>query len=133
MDEQERLACASYTHARRHPMVLGRIAGWTPPFQLTISQIAVLIISFLGLMWSWGLWARWLPGGLATMVVLAVPSSAAWAARRARVEGRSLPRAAVGFAQILSGPRQGVVGGRPFRATRTRWCGCRVLVEDPEQ
>jgi hypothetical protein len=129
-DDDQRLSCATYTHARRHPMVLGRIAGWTPPFQLTISQIGVLLASFLGLVWTWDLWARWLPGGMATAVVLGVPSAAAWAARRARVEGRSLPRAAVGFAQLLSTPRDGVAGGRPFRPTRTCWSGWRVVVED---
>src|SRR5688572_19420529 len=93
-DDASPITCATYTHARRHPMVLGRIAGWTPPFQLTISQLAVLLVMFLVLVWTWHLWGPLVPGSSGVLVVVGVPSGAAWAARRARVEGRSLPRAA---------------------------------------
>lgn len=117
------LLCASYTHARRHPMVLGRIAGWAPPFQLTITQLAVLLATFLGLVWSWDLWAPLLPGAAGIMTVLGVPSAAAWAVRRVRVEGRSLARAAVGFVQLAARPRDGLLRGRPNRPDRTRTGG----------
>lgn len=116
------VACASYTHARRHSMVLGRIAGWTPPFQLSVAQICVLLASFLCLTWTWRFWAPVLPDTVATLVVLGVPTGLAWAARRVRVEGRSLGRAALGVVTLWSMPTTGVVGGRPARRPRpARW------------
>lgn len=119
-DEAEPIACATYTHARRHPMVLGRIAGWTPPFQLTISQLAVLLVTFFGLVWTWDLWSPLAPGSAGMLVVLGVPSGAAWTARRARLEGRSLPRAALGWAQLLATPTRGSLHGKPVRPARPR-------------
>jgi len=112
------IVCATYTHARRHPMVLGRIAGWTPPFQLTVAQIAVLLSTFLALVWSWDLWAPLVPDTLAMLSVAALPTALAWAVRRVRVEGRSLPRAALGWLQLLARPRGGTVRGKPHRPPR---------------
>ena len=129
MPEDSFVRCASYTHARRHPMVLGRIAGWAPPFQLTITQVLVVLVSFVGLTWSWGLWAPLLPTTLSFLVAAGVPVAAAWAVRHVRVEGRSIARTALGYAALLAAPRTGRVGGRPCRSsrpTRTRaalWVG----------
>lgn len=127
-DDVSPITCATYTHARRHPMVLGRIAGWTPPFQLTISQLAVLLVTFLVLVWSWDLWDSLVPGSAGMLVVLGVPAGAAWAARRARVEGRSLPRAAVGFVQLAVSPARGTLHGRPVRSYRPRPVAMRAHV-----
>jgi hypothetical protein len=124
----EGVRCASYTHARRHPMVLGRIAGWTPPFQLTVTQIAVLLGSFFGLVWTWELWAGLLPSGAATAVALGVPTGATWAVRRVRVEGRSLPRALLGWLQLAVTPTAGTVAGRPARAGGRRTAGGRIYL-----
>lgn len=119
----EGIACASYTHARRHPMVLGRIAGWAPPFQLSVVQIVVLLVSFVVLTWTWRFWAPLLPGPLSTMAAMGGPAALAWAARRVRVEGRSLARAARGWLMLWSTPTTGQVGGRPHRRARpARWC-----------
>jgi hypothetical protein len=107
--------CASYTHARRHPMVLGRIAGWTPPFQLSLVQIGVLLVSFLVLVKTWWLWAEPLPSSLALIVGAGVPLGLAWAVRRVRIEGRSLPRAAVGWVTLWCTPHRGMLRGRPYR------------------
>ncbi|MBW3643612.1 MAG: hypothetical protein KY447_11940 [Actinobacteria bacterium] len=115
---QELIACASYTHARRHPMVLGRIAGWTPPFQLTITQIVVLLATFAVLTWSWSAWAQRLPGTVSLMVTTGLPMALAWAVRRVRVEGRSLPRAALGYVLVWCAPTAGTAGGRPYRPAR---------------
>ena len=46
-DDDQSIQCATYTHARRHPMVLGSIGGWSPPFQLTMTQLGVLLASVL--------------------------------------------------------------------------------------
>lgn len=127
-DDAAPITCATYTHARRHPMVLGRIAGWTPPFQLTISQLVVLLVTFLVLVWTWDLWGPLVPGSAGMLIVLGVPSAAAWAARRARVEGRSLPRAAVGFVQLALGPTRGTLHGKPVRPHRSRPVAMRAHV-----
>lgn len=122
MDEAEDVGilCASYTHARRHPMVLGRIAGWAPPFQLSVSQLAVLVCSFLSLMWSRPAWTIVVPPGLSGVVLLGGPIGLAWAIRRVRVEGRSLPRAALGWLTLWSQPSGGTVGGRVVREVPVR-------------
>ena len=99
-------------------MVLGRIAGWAPPFQLTITQVVVVLATFVLLTWSWQLWAPLLPSTLSFMVATGGPMAAAWAVRHVRVEGRSLARAALGCATLLSTPHAGQVGGRPYRVAR---------------
>lgn len=118
MLERPALACASYTHARRHPLVLGRIGGWAPPFQLSITQLVVLLGGFAALVRTWSAWASLLPDTIATMVSLGAPSAAAWALRRVRIEGRSLPRGLLGYVLAWSAPANGVVAGRPFRPGR---------------
>jgi hypothetical protein len=107
--------CATYTHARRHPMVLGRIAGWTPPFQLSLTQVGVLLVSFFFMVKTWALWAVPLPSSLALIVGAGVPIGLTWAVRRVRLEGRSLPRAAVGWVSLWCAPHKGALRGRPYR------------------
>lgn len=129
-DAADLVRCASYTHARRHPMVLGQIAGWTPPFQLTVTQIVVLLGTFVALTWSWSLWARFLPSTLALLVAAGVPAGAAWAVRRVRIEGRSLARAALGYLGLWCAPKGGVAAGRPQRPQRgAHTVGQRVWVQ----
>lgn len=110
--------CATYTHARRHPMVLGRIAGWTPPFQLSLTQIGVLLVSFYVMVKTWQWWAPALPSSLALIIGIGVPVGLTWAVRRVRVEGRSLPRAALGWVSLWSVPPKGQLRGRPHREHR---------------
>lgn len=117
-EEVEQITCATYTHARRHPMVLGQIAGWTPPFQLTLPQVGVLIVGYWIMFQTWGIWARFLPGGVALFLALTIPATFAWAARRARVEGRSLVRTAGGWLSLLMVPRTGRAGNRTYREGR---------------
>jgi hypothetical protein len=116
-DEQQ-IVCATYTHARRHPMVLGQIGGWTPPFQLSLTQIAVLLVALFVEVQTWRWWGAHLPRILAVILAAGVPALLAWAARRARFEGRSLPRAALGWLMFLSRPRHGQVAGRTYRPAR---------------
>lgn len=116
-EEVERVVCASYTHARRHPMVLGRIAGWTPPFQVSVTQLGVLVGSFLTLHWLRPLWGAVVPGGSA-LVLLGLPCLLTWMVRRVRLEGRSLPRAGMGWVQLWSTPTTGKAGGQPVREAR---------------
>lgn len=117
LDDDE-ILCATYTHARRHPMVLGNIGGWTPPFQLTLVQIGVLLASYFVEVRTWHLWGAHLPRALAVVIAAGLPCVLAWAVRRTRLEGRSLPRVALGVLKYLSAPRGGVIGGRPVRHAR---------------
>jgi hypothetical protein len=115
------LVCATYTHARRHPMVMGQIGGWTPPFQLTLTQLAVLIVTFVIETQTWRWWGHLLPrlGGI--MVALGLPCLLAWVVRRTRFEGRSLPRYALGWLALISMPHDGRPGGRAYRPSRLWW------------
>jgi conjugation transfer TcpE-like protein len=113
------VACATYTHARRHPMVLGKIGDWTPPFQLTMAQVGVLLgVLFLEVQ-TWRYWGGHLHPVLAVAVFIGLPGGLAWAVRRARIEGRSLPRAVAGWMIFLARPRAGRVGGRAYRPARS--------------
>lgn len=114
----DEILCATYTHARRHPMVLGNIGGWTPPFQLTLVQVGVLIVAYLVEMQTWRWWGAHLPRAVGVAVAAGVPCLLAWVVRRTRLEGRSLPRLAFGWFQYLAAPKGGSVGGRPYRPAR---------------
>lgn len=128
-DEPEHIICATYTHARRHPMVLGNIGGWTPPFQLSMPQLAVLAITLLVEFQTWQMWGAYLPRGLGVFVAVALPCVLAWAVRRARFEGRSLLRTAVGFSTLISSSYTARVGGKPYKpASAASLRKCRVFV-----
>lgn len=117
LDTSEVIECATYTHARRHPMVLGKIGGWSPPFQLTIAQLVVLIVSLTAMLWSWRLWAVG-PGTFNLFLAMAVPTGLTWAVRHMRIEGRDPLRWLLGIATYLSHPRTGIRHGRPARDPR---------------
>ena len=111
------LVCRSYTHARRHPKVIGKIAGWTLPWPITPLQLFVAVGGFLTLLQTRGLWAHL--GGLVDLLILvALPSTAAVLLRHLRVEGRSPARFLCGYASVLSAPRHGRRHGRPVRPPR---------------
>jgi hypothetical protein len=119
VDESDgRVPCATYTHARRHPMVLGKIGDWTPPFQLTMAQVAVLLVVLLIEVQTWRYWGPRLNPVLAMFVFIGLPGGLAWAVRKARIEGRSLPRAVAAWLIFLARPRSGRVGGRTYRSSR---------------
>lgn len=136
-DEQDddQIVCATYTHARRHPMVMGQIGGWRPPVQLTIPQIVVLVAAVLVEAKTWHWWGEHLPLVLRFFVFLTVPCVLAWLVRHPRAEGRSLPRALLGWLQFLSRPRRGRIGGRahkPARPSRPGWAAV-VVAAGPEE
>jgi hypothetical protein len=114
-DQAQPIVCASYTHARRHPMVLGTIADWSLPFQVTITQIGVFLVGLLAVNQTWRFWAPLLPPVVAAIAGVGVPALVAWLARRVRLEGRSPLRAAVGSVLLWSAPPAGTIGGRPAR------------------
>jgi hypothetical protein len=117
-ERTERIACATYTHARRHPMVIGQIGGWTPPFTLSIAQVTVLLVTVLIEAQTWRWWGAYLPPTVAVVVALGLPCLLTWLVRRGRVEGRNVTRAAAGWLAFLCRPRDGRVGGRANRPAR---------------
>jgi len=131
-DPVESIECRSYTFARAHPVVIGKIGGYSLPIQLSPVQLLVLIVSFLVLLWTRALWAH-LPGTLNLLVQVLVPLALAWALRHLRVEGRSPIRMAFGLVSYASTPRDGQVGGRPYREGGSRPLrGARVFVAEME-
>jgi hypothetical protein len=114
-DRAEPIVCASYTHARRHPMVLGTIGDWSLPFQVTITQVAVFLVGLVAVNQTWRFWAPLLPPAVAMIAGVGLPALVACLARRVRIEGRSPLRAALGWVQLWSAPPAGVIGGRPAR------------------
>ena len=122
-DQGERITCATYTHARRHPMVIGQIAGWTPPFQLTPAQIVVLLVAVAVESQTWRWWGPHLPRTFGVMLAVGLPGVLTWAVRRGRLEGRSLVRTAAGWLTLWARPRGGRVGGRRNRSPVPRLLG----------
>lgn len=122
------IRCASYTHARRHPMVLGKIGGWSPPIQLSIAQVLVLVGAYAVLLWGWRLWAHG-PGTFNVLVFAAGPWLPTWALRAVRIEGRDPMRTGLGVLAYACAPRQGTCLGRPLASQRRRGStGQRVFV-----
>lgn len=117
-DGERRLTCATYTHARRHPMVLGKIGNWTPPFQVTFPQLAVIVVALLVEYLTWQWWGARLPMVLALLCLIGLPLVLAWAVRRARIEGRGLVRAGIGYLVYLTKAPRGQVGGRAYHPQR---------------
>lgn len=115
MEPDDVISCATYTHARRHPMVIGQIGGWTPPFQLSVAQVGVLLVSILAMTQLWRTWGSFLPSWLAVVLVVGVPAALTWSVRKARIEGRSLARTAIGWLAFLGRSRLGKVGGRAYQ------------------
>lgn len=96
-------------------MVLGRIGGWTPPFQLTLTQVGVIIGVFLIEVKTWRWWALVLPPAVTIMLAVGLPLLLGWVVRRTRIEGRSLPRYLLGRLSLFWVPKLGQVRGRPHR------------------
>ncbi|WP_370324949.1 TcpE family conjugal transfer membrane protein [Euzebya sp.] len=111
------IECRTYTHARRFPLVIGKVGGYALPTPLTPVQVLVLV----GLATAEILTRRWwavLPGPLDLVVAMVLPVLAAWAVRHARVEGRSPLRYAMGLLAYATRPRRGLRAGRRVGAER---------------
>jgi len=108
----------SYTHALRHPVIIGRIAGWRLPWPLSVTQLGAVATTAVVLLAARPVWAHL--GGVGNLAVFClVVGSAGWAARRWRIEGRSPIAAAVGILSVALLPSRRVTrNGRPVRAER---------------
>lgn len=100
----------SYTHALRHPVVIGQVAGWRLPWAVSATQLAVVGGATAVMLATRPIWTHF--GGIANLVVFcSVVTTAGWAVRRWRVEGRSPARFAAGLLTTTVGGRRGVRNG----------------------
>jgi hypothetical protein len=115
-DDELVLPCRVYTHARRHPIVIGNIQGLRIP-PVTPAQLLVGIGSLVLLLLTQPLWAHF--GGVANgLIMITLPLGLAYAARALRVEGRAPWRAALGWLTLMLTPRHGKRLGRAERGQR---------------
>ncbi|RLU82061.1 hypothetical protein CTZ27_31425 [Streptomyces griseocarneus] len=132
---EEELIGHSYTRARRHPLVIGKLpgAGRLPGGPYTITQVMTMVIAFGLLVMTRDLWARF--GGLNFVLMVVVPWGLAWVLRYARLDGRDPARAVRSLFIYSSTPAQGRLAGRPQRVTRPRLASatCTVRVRSAER
>lgn len=123
----------SYTHALRHPIIIGRIAGWRLPWALSATQLGAIAATTGLLLSTRSVWAHL--GGVGNLAVFCLMvGGAGWAVRHWRVEGRSPLAAAAGIITVALAPRcrRGVRNGRPERPSRpVRSRGTAVTVTRP--
>ncbi|MET9396136.1 hypothetical protein [Kitasatospora sp. NPDC002965] len=104
----------SYTKARRHPWVLGKIGDWrlpmgpyTPP-QLVVAGVGAFVLVKTA---SW-----WAP--VLGPLPLAAWAAAIWAARHSRIAGRSPFLVLADALSLAMSPRAGQISGRAVRPLR---------------
>ncbi|MFM9462856.1 hypothetical protein ACKI1K_08370 [Streptomyces scabiei] len=115
---EEDLIGHSYTRARRHPLVIGKLpgAGRIPGGPYTITQIVTMVVVFGFLALTQSLWAHF---GLANILIMvALPWGLAWVLRYARIDGRDPARALRSLFIYASAPAGGRLAGRPQRHSR---------------
>lgn len=114
----------SYTHALRHPIVIGRIAGWRLPWALSATQLGALAATTGVLLATRPVWAH-LDGVGNLAFFCGVLAAVGWAVRHWRIEGRSPLRVAAAIITVALSRRRGVRNGHPvvpappLRSTRT--------------
>ncbi|MGR3938450.1 hypothetical protein [Streptomyces sp. BRA346] len=110
MSAPERRVSRTYTSARRHPWVLGRVGDWKIPLgPYTPPQVAVAFVGAVLLIKTFSWWSWLGPVPVAAWAV------AVWMARRTRIGGRSPWAALGGWVGVLLQPPPGRIGGRPAR------------------
>lgn len=106
----------SYTHALRHPIIIGRVAGWRLPWALSVTQLGAVAATAILLLATRPVWAHL--GGVGNLALFSlIVGGAGWAARHWRIEGRSPIAAAVGILSVALLPgRRCTRNGRRVRA-----------------
>lgn len=131
----EELIGHSYTRARRHPLVIGKLpgAGRLPGGPYTITQVMTMVISFGLLVMTRDLWAHF--GAMNFILMALIPWGLAWVLRYARLDGRDPARAVRSLLIYSSTPAQGRLAGKPQRVARPRLATatCTVRVRSAER
>lgn len=116
----------TYTRARRHPWVLGKIGDWTLPLgPYTPAQLTIAAVGIFALIKTWSWWAPTL--GPAPVIALGV---AVWLARASRMGGRSPLWVAYGWVIFALQPAGGRINGRTARPSRPQTLHGSFLIED---
>ncbi|MFJ8015026.1 hypothetical protein [Streptomyces sp. NPDC096339] len=117
---EEELIGHSYTRARKHPLVIGKLpgAGRLPGGPYTITQVMTMVVTFGALVMTKDVWAHF--GAFNFIVMAVLPWGLAWALRYARLDGRDPAKAARSLFVYSSTPAQGRLAGTPQRPTRPR-------------
>ncbi|QIB49530.1 hypothetical protein [Streptomyces aureoverticillatus] len=115
----------TYTRARRHPWVLGKIGDWTLPLgPYTPAQLTIAAVGIFALIKTFSWWAPSL--GPVPVVGLGV---AVWLARASRLGGRAPLWVAYGWAQFALQPSSGRINGRTVRPRSLRALHGTFLIE----
>ncbi|MGW1043178.1 hypothetical protein [Streptomyces sp. NPDC002547] len=128
---EEELVGHSYTRARKHPLVIGKLpgAGRLPGGPYTITQIVTMVVVFAALTLTQSLWAHFGVGNV--VIMIAFPWGLAWVLRYARIDGRDPARALRSLLVYTSTPADGRLAGRPQHTPRPRLvrghCTVRIL------
>ncbi len=126
----------SYTHALRHPVIIGRVAGWALPWAMSATQLGAIAATATALLVTRPVWAHL--GGVGNLMFFAaVVAGVGWGVRHWRVEGRSPLRVAASVVAVVSSPgcRFGIRNGVPAvpaRPTCSRGTRFLVLDQTPE-
>lgn len=132
---EEELTGHSYTRARKHPLVIGKLpgAGRLPGGPYTITQVMTMVISFGLLVLTRELWAHF--GAMNFILMALIPWGLAWVLRYARLDGRDPARAVRSLFIYSSTPAQGRLAGKPQRVARPRLvtATCTVRVRSAER
>jgi len=107
------IECRSYTHARRHPFVIGSIGGWHLPSPLTPTQLIVCLSSFGIMFWAAHFMA--FLGGIRFVLMLLIPGLLTWSIRHLRMEGRAPIRMLMGYMTYKLHPKNGIIHGHSHR------------------
>ena len=106
------VTCYSYTHARKFPLVIGKIGGFALPSPLSPSQIATLLGSFFLMLATRRWWGALTPGIGDALFMILIPGTLTWAVRHLRMEGRSPTKMLFGVVTLATAPTRGTVRGR---------------------
>ncbi|MFI1169183.1 hypothetical protein ACH4UM_37890 [Streptomyces sp. NPDC020801] len=115
----------SYTRARRHPWVLGKVGDWVLPLgPYTPAQMVIGAVGVFVLIKTFSWWSFMGPAPVVGLGVLV------WMARATRIGGRSPMWIAYGWVQYVLQPKNGRIAGRPARERGTRLMHGTFLIED---
>ena len=115
-DDLEFIDCACYTHARRHPEVLGSLGATTLPFQVTAPALVGFFVTGVVMVVTWtkgGWWTWLLPTPVNAMLCVVVPVAVGMVAQYVRIDGRNPWSGLAAFARYGIRSRRGMVAGRP--------------------
>lgn len=128
--DEHQLECWSYTHARRHPAVLGKVGGAHLPFgPYTPTQGVIFMVTAVPLFLTKQWWSPIVGSQLRIVVMFGVPIAAMFVFRNLRIEGRSPLFYLFGLITLCLTPRHGYLRGRRAQRPREMWMFGRRISE----